>query len=110
MTAKGQDLITTVTQTFFSVEQRLLHFTYACIGASIGFLQGSFHGAQRLQPHFASTDGFKELVCGSEHPERKSQSVSDLLKSWIPNFSSQKQDVKTSERASPPESSAAHLD
>ena len=100
---KGQGVYSTLTQYVYSFEQKLLHFTFSWAGALEGVLLGSYKGARSLQPHFTSTEGFKDLLYGSRHKaERQHMSVTDLLKSWIPNFSSTKQrDVQRSASRSP---------
>lgn len=103
MVEKGQGVFSSLTQYAVSIEQKLLHYTFAWVGTLEGVLLGSYKGARSLQPHFTSTEGFKELLYGSRHKhEMQHQSITDLLKSWIPNFSSSKQrDVKRSESPSP---------
>ena len=78
------------------LEQALLHWTFAIFGASVGLLQGTYHAAQRLQPHFTSTKGAKQLIYGVNHPEREQLSVTDLIKSWIPGYNSRGQKASES--------------
>ena len=92
MAEKQGGIVQVVSSYAMSLEQTLFHWTYAIFGASMGFLQGGLQATHRLKPHFTSTHGLKELIVGSNHVhEPQAQgSITDLLKSWIPNFSSTK--------------------
>ena len=88
MAQKQGNAIQVLSSYAISLEQSLLHWTFAIFGASVGLLQGTYHAAQRLQPHFTSTAGAKQLIYGVNHPEREHLSVTDLIKSWIPGYTS----------------------
>ena len=94
MSYKGHQgtLTQRITQTAYELEQQLVHFTLGWVGALEGILRGSYKGARSLQPHLTSTEGFKTLLYGERHKaEMQHMSITDLIKSWIPNFSSSKQ-------------------
>ena len=60
-----------------------MYFTLTVIGASIGLLEGTYKGFQKLQPNFRSREGLEDLIYGSDHKGDRG-SIKDLLLSWIP--------------------------
>jgi hypothetical protein len=77
------DLVSRVSSIAWSAEQCVVYFTLTVIGASIGLLEGTYKGFQRLQPNFRSREGLEELIYGSNHRGDRG-SIKDLLLSWIP--------------------------
>ena len=77
------DLVSRVSSIAWSAEQCVVYFTLTVIGASIGLLEGTYKGFQKLQPNFRSREGLEDLIYGSDHKGDRG-SIKDLLLSWIP--------------------------
>ena len=71
----------------WSAEQAVVYVTLTVIGASLGLLEGTFKGFQKLQPNLTTREGFEDLIYGSNHRSDKDRhSIADLLASWIPMY------------------------
>ena len=86
----------------WSAEQAVVYVTLTVIGASLGLLEGTFKGFQKLQPNLTSREGLEDLLYGSNHrsdPDR--HSIADLLASWIPMYKKRTQPAIRGERLIP---------
>ena len=77
------DIVSRVSSYARSAEQAVVYVTLSVLGASLGLLEGTFKGFQKLQPNFRSREGLEDLLYGSNHKEDRG-SVTELLKSWVP--------------------------
>lgn len=87
------DIVSKVSSYTRSAEQAVLYVTLSFLGASLGLLEGSIKGFQKLQPNFTSREGLEELLYGSNHKDHRG-SVTELLSSWVPFLHHRQPDLK----------------
>ena len=85
--AKMSGIVSKMSSYAWSAEQAVVYVTLTVIGASLGLLEGTFKGFQKLQPNLTSRQGFEDLIYGSNHRgDRDRHSIADLIASWIPIY------------------------